>query len=345
MKKKLGHIVLLAMEVALLTFVVMKAIPAGTVIRKISYSGIGCLSLGVSIAILSLLLANDGHGMSRRHKSATAIVVGVLLVVGAVLLVRTFPELGRSFRVLTPEERWEGMEAVSVRFNAVGGTCSDLQRTVKFHGAYGSVMNLYPSEDERRMSLHGMRIDLEDGVFVANFDNTTMSPQFLTYFTETAIPDVCMTGKWTYVVEVLELEGAYTAWAVGQTIRTNCNVYAQLERDYVPPRIKAGEKCFLTLDSARWGRRFNMLDRAYIHLSPGQQLKGKFRVSLFAGTGVDGSNYRYVRPGATIACPLPVPMRDGYAFDGWYDGDRLITEESKVEKRESHTLKARWRKL
>jgi len=29
----------------------------------------------------------------------------------------------------------------------------------------------------------------------------------------------------------------------------------------------------------------------------------------------------------------------------WYDGEQRITEESKVEKREPHTLKARWRKL
>lgn len=68
-------------------------------------------------------------------------------------------------------------------------------------------------------------------------------------------------------------------------------------------------------------------------------MKARFHVSLFAGTGVDESNYHYVMPGETIECPLPVPTRDGYAFEGWYDGDRRITEETKVEKRESHTLR------
>lgn len=39
---------------------------------------------------------------------------------------------------------------------------------------------------------------------------------------------------------------------------------------------------------------------------------------------------------------LPTPERNGYTFDGWYLGNELINDESKVEKAENHTLTARW---
>ena len=42
---------------------------------------------------------------------------------------------------------------------------------------------------------------------------------------------------------------------------------------------------------------------------------------------------------------LPTPTREGYTFDGWYLGDKKVETDTKVEKTESHELKAQWTKI
>lgn len=48
---------------------------------------------------------------------------------------------------------------------------------------------------------------------------------------------------------------------------------------------------------------------------------------------------------ATLGKPLgalPVPVRQGYVFDGWYCGDRLVTEDTVLIENEDLRLEARW---
>lgn len=284
------------------------------------------------------------HGAINVHLAFWSVCI---MIGGGWLVFRTFPEIMRFSGAMEEAERWKSMDAVSVSFDMNRGVCGDTWRIVKNAGRYGQTMNIYPSEDERRMNLNGVKIDLHEGWMLIERDYNTVNDYdtYVNYFTSNAIPCRVMSDMWTYVVEMAELSGSFSRWAVGQTWDTNHNVYAQLQYGTVDPAIRPGKSQFLVLKSEKWGERCNMLDRAFIQLKPNQMLKAKFRVSLFAGTDVNESNYHYVMPGETIKCSLPVPKRDGYAFEGWYDGDRRITEESKVEKRESHTLKARWRKL
>ena len=42
---------------------------------------------------------------------------------------------------------------------------------------------------------------------------------------------------------------------------------------------------------------------------------------------------------------LPTPVRNGYTFQGWYNGDKLYTETTKITTKNNFTLKASWKKL
>lgn len=326
--------------------------PRGTtVVHGVIWPATACLAGGVGLIGAGVLLADyQRDEMPRTSWTCSlrrlGIVCGILLsILGGISALKAFPELTRFPAVTDEESRWVKMEAVSVEFDVNGGRCDDARRITRVGEVYGSTMNVFPSEDERRMRLHNAQVDLREGWIIGDGSGAAEEDRFINYFSSNAVPNKILGGKWTYVVDMLELDGQFAGWFVGQTCPTNWEAYSQLSLAALRQTLKAGEKQFLLLESSKWGEKCNMLDRAYIHLKSGQNLKIKFRVSLFAGTGVNESNYHYVMPGETIECSLPVPKRDGYAFEGWYDGDRRITEKSKVEKRETHTLKARWRKL
>lgn len=317
-----------------------------------SYIGLATfgLSLGVGLLVASILIAkicsvNNDLYQSRMAYRLGLIMAILMLVMGCCFVSVSFPEWMLPRVVSNSTERWHNMDAVKIVMDADGGSCNDECRIVKASHMYGETLNIYPIEDYRLMRLMGAKVDLRDQSIVVDLLNGSMENAFANYWVSNAVPTCALGGKWTYVVEMVERIGEFTGWYVGQTAETNSGVYTQLACGFVKPTIQAGKKQFIVLDSTKWGEKCNMLDRAYIHLKPRQHLRAKFRVSLFAGTGVNESNYHYVKPGETIACKLPVPTREGYVFEGWYDGDKRVTGETKVEKRETHTLKAHWRKL
>lgn len=308
-------------------------------------TGVGLIG---ALLILRVLKKVDGVQELPKIVNMFLAFMGVgILALGGVLVWWTFPEVMRFSGVMDGNERWRHMKAVSVRLDMNGGVGRDDWRIVRNAGFYGQTMNVYPSEDERQMRLNAAKIDLHEGWIVVESDcgELTDYETYVNYFTSNTIPYQAMGDVWTYVVDMADISGSFSRWVIGQTWDAEHEVFAQLQLGTVDPAIRSGEKRFLVLKSEKWGERFNLLDRAFIQLSPRQRLKARFRVSLFAGNCVDESNYHYVKPGETIECPLPTPTRDGYVFEGWYDGDRRITEDSRVEKQESHTLKARWRKL
>ena len=69
------------------------------------------------------------------------------------------------------------------------------------------------------------------------------------------------------------------------------------------------------------------------------------KVSFDANGGTVATSYKTVDFGSEYG-QLPVPMWDGYTFDGWYTektGGEKITEESIVDTVENHTLYAHWK--
>lgn len=288
-----------------------------------------------------------GRGIS------SLVLPGILAMGGAVLLIRgcsqacfEYPEV---FQVGSgcqdAEDRLRSANGVLVLFDPSGGVCDDRIRVVRLGERYGCTMNVYPSDcGGYYLHLNYCRLNIPRGMMRLAVNNTSANLIDTHYLVTNAVVNVPSDEMWTYVVDIDRFTGSISDWFVGQSWKTNGNVFARLERGRVGPNVKSGEKKFLYLKNNPWPY-YNYLDRGIILAAPGQAFEIFFRVSLFAGRSVDASNYRYVRPGETIECPLPVPAREGYAFEGWYDGDRRISEVSQVEKRETHTLKARWRKL
>lgn len=311
------------------------------------------VACGLSAIVISVVCR---FGILRLQKSPSSAkpalaVSGLILLAGAILLslgivglVREYPE---AF-TLTPvprsaQERAEAFAAVKVVFDVAGGTCSETARVCKLGQTYADNMNLFPSEDPRYIVGHdGTRLHLPTGCFVSQRDDRLGDVVSAGYYTTNAVPFVTPGEKWTYVADVLEFDGTIKDWLVGQTWTTNCNSYTQFGNGRFGGSPRVGPHCTV-LTATDYGF-YNYLERAVIRANTNQAFRVKFRLSLFAGTSVNESNYRYVRPGETLSCPLPVPTREGYDFDGWYDGERRITEASKVEKRKTHTLKARWHK-
>lgn len=349
-----AHCLIFFVEVSVLSglLLVLAALKIGhgSVVHNFAGQTTLCLAMGIGLVIAPILvrivMGSGENGHMIRLSQCTGILVGCIAIVGgAKLATQAYPDVFRFSRMADAEERWDRLGAVTVDFDPAGGVMDETWRIVKAGAEYGMVMNVFPSEDERRMQLHDAKVDLLNGWIVVDSSAEGIEQQFVNFFVSNAIPNQVLGDKWTYVVDVEELSGKFTYWPVGQTCQTNWNVYTQLGYATVRSTIRAGEKQFLILSNEKWGERCNMLDRAYIHLSSGQHLKAKFRVALFGGTGINESHYHYVKPGETLSCPLPIPTRKGYAFDGWYDGERRIVENAKVEKKEAHTLKARWRKL
>lgn len=281
-------------------------------------------------------------GVKFLHITALLAECAVLFV----LLLRPFSRDGKLYftRLPSATDRENGFGAVKVFFDAAGGTCYDPLRIVKKDGVYGASMNLYPSEDRRYFrNLAGAHLDASHGRLEAEHDNASADNHFVNYFTTNAVASISAGELWTYVVDVESLEGQIAGWRVGQSLPTNLNVYAQLSHVDLGAKLKSGDKRFLVMKGMDWPS-FNMLDRAFLIVAPGRHLKIRFRISLFAGTAVNQRTYRYVAPGETLACPLPTPVRKGFAFKGWYDGDVLITAETPVAHGEPHTLTAKWQK-
>ena len=261
------------------------------------------------------------------------------------LICAEYPEFIRFGKPVTGNARIAHLGGTVVQFDANGGKCMDSVRILKRGATYSDNVNVYVLDDERNFSeLKDVRLNLPRGLLIASITNNAHGVRYAHYFSSNVIPLLSKSEKWSYVVEIERLNGKLADWYVGQTWSTNNNVYSHLEQARIGTNDGEWTSRILHVGVTPWSD-FNFLDRGVIFIAPGQSLEMAFRVSLFAGTGVSESNYHYVRPGEALPCPLPIPTREGYSFEGWFDDERRIAEDSTVEKVESHTLKARWRKL
>lgn len=352
------HLVLLFLEIAIFLVVLLRALFVGDENAMLLHyhlvSAYVLTVLGLS-SLLMFFIATFGLSRSenadRRSRGARILSCGLAMVsvvciaLAGRMVCAEYPEFFRWGKPSTGHERIAVLGGVAVHLDANGGRCEDSVRIVKSGASYSDNVNVYVIDDERNFAqLTSVRVNLPRNLLVVSSSNKSSNVAYAHYFASNAVPLFSKTEKWSYVVDVENLKGCVADWYVGQTWSTNNNVYSHLEESRVGPNDGEWKVRILRLGVNPWSD-YNFLDRGVIFVGPGQALDMAFRVSLFAGTGIDKSNYHYVRPGETLACPLPVPTKEGYAFDGWFDGDRLITEESKVEKREAHTLRARWRKL
>lgn len=302
-----------------------------------------------SWAAPSLALVSAGIGLlaaaALRRRAYMAVAGAAALACGAYVAMPAASTMFGRFAPPSGEARMAKLKAVKVTFDAAGGSCPDAVRVVRRGGSYGESMNLYPSDDARCFTvMNGVRIDPASGVIEAGFAEPSDDVRYASFFTSDAVAAIGPGEAWTYVVDVESVDGDAAEWQVGQTMGTNRNVYARLSRGIVGRSVKGGERKFLRLKGTAWPE-FNMLDRAYICVLPGKTLNAKFRVSLFAGRALDESRYSYVPPGKTLAMPLPVPVKKGFRFEGWFDGEEKIDEKTKVSKEKTHTLTAHWSPL
>lgn len=354
------HMLVLMLEVGILLSIALLPLYAGTGDRGVlllhyhvaeayalTVTGLACCFMACVVGFCASRLEEPScHRFGVRIMLWSLSILGMLgAVCGIAITVSEYPEIWRNSTIPTAEERLHNFHGVKVSFDVSGGQCSDRVRIVADGSVYGQTMNLYPSEDERYFTdIWAGKINLPRGLLHLAKCNTRNADDYVNYFATNVVSAIAPGEVWTYVVDVEHFSGKIANWFVGQTLPTNMDAYVQFERGRINSAIESGGRYFLCLKSNSWPNS-ELLDRGVIVVGPGQSFDVAFRVSLFAGTGINESNYHYVRPGETLACPLPVPTKEGYAFEGWFDGDRLITEESKVEKRETHTLKAHWRKL
>ena len=79
-------------------------------------------------------------------------------------------------------------------------------------------------------------------------------------------------------------------------------------------------------------------------VNPPADTRASFRISLFAGSMVNASNYSYVAPGEGMPLALPVATKAGRAFDCWIDADgNRILDETIVDVDGDVTLTAQWK--
>lgn len=73
----------------------------------------------------------------------------------------------------------------------------------------------------------------------------------------------------------------------------------------------------------------------------------KYMVVYELAGGICTETYRYVTYDSTYGAekPLPIPTRENYYFDGWYDGETLITNDTPVKITSTQILTAHWSKI
>jgi len=357
-KRYVAHVSLLFLELSVLLAVVLRSVFAdGYWATLVHFNWLPTYALAVlglsaifiyfvaRLGMLRLDVAAQRSFGAKMFVNGLAVLSVVCTLAAGRLTWVEYPEFFRSGKPLVGSERIASLGGVIVHFDADGGNCSDGSRILKHGASYSDNVNVYVLDDERNFDqLMNVRVNLPRNLFVASVANGTQGTSYAHYFSSDVIPLISKSEKWSYVVDVESMKGNVADWYVGQTWSTNNNVYSHIEGSRIGANDGKWKTRILQLGAGPWSH-YTLLDRGVIFVGPGQTLDMSFRVSLFAGWGVSEQNYHYVKPGETLACPLPVPTRERYAFDGWYDGGRRITEESKVERRESHTLKARWRKL
>jgi len=228
---------------------------------------------------------------------------------------------------------------VKVTFDPDGGRATEKFRIVNTEQPFGRTVNLFPSDSVD--NFHGLTPSLANNVFTVD----AAKDAWVNIFSKN-IKAVEIGESYMYVLEVLSVEegdlgylaigrtGGY--WAGGQQIQlasTGVQVGSSTGVYAVPVLGADYEEGFTS---------FNYLGRDYFH--PPSDVKATFRISLFAGRGVNASNYSYAAPGEGMPLALPVATKQGFVFDGWVDAEgNRVTDATIVEADGDIVLKAVWK--
>lgn len=144
------------------------------------------------------------------------------------------------------------------------------------------LVNLYPRRD----------------AITFEVDNTSGDSRvFCPFYSDPLLKTIKPGEKYTYVFELLELEGMAPKFAIGHTEFGNSQLSVARFQPTHPQVL------FFTLtgrDIAEDNGFKRFLERSYCYCEPGEKFKVTFRVSLFIGTEVNSENFHYVLPNEAL---------------------------------------------
>lgn len=171
---------------------------------------------------------------------------------------------------------------------------------------------------------------VKDGATVANDEGTSSSPYFAVEPGKSYKIDIDITGNnWDVYIFFCDANGNWIDFNDG-TNRYASNGHGPANRVFTAPNKQEVVKAQIRVDANGVSNSVTFSDiRVYE-----------------ADTRAANVNVPYsskdVTYGSTFG-DLPVPTREGYEFLGWYDGDTLITADSKVTQTSDVYLKSKWR--
>lgn len=144
------------------------------------------------------------------------------------------------------------------------------------------LVNLYPRRD----------------AITFEVDNTSGDSRvFCPFYSDPLLKTIKPGEKYTYVFELLELEGMAPKFAIGHTEFGNSQLSVARFQPTHPQVL------FFTLtgrDIAEDNGFKRFLERSYCYCEPSEKFKVTFRVSLFIGTEVNSENFHYVLPNEAL---------------------------------------------
>ncbi len=224
---------------------------------------------------------------------------------------------------------------VKVTFDPDGGRATEKFRIVNTEQPFGRTVNLYSGTARDKFTdFNDTYLSISDNLFTYNANGRWCN------FWSQPSKGVEPGEAYTYVIDVVTFEKTdATPWFnIGHT----GDWHPQLPWAAVEVKGTGVYATALTSRVAEEGP-FDLLGRDYIDL-PSGSCQMTFRVSLFAGRGVNASNYSYAAPGEGMPLALPVAVKRGFVFDGWVDADgNRVMDETIVEADGDITLKAVWK--
>ena len=235
-------------------------------------------------------------------------------------------------------ETSQNLPVITVNFDANGGRMPTTVRHIRTGDTLDANINLYPSNDGWNFTK--LTAELENNVFSVNVDNTSKTTARTVQIASKPLQTIVPGLTYGYYLEALEVEGS----AKFYTGRTDKGGY-QLSRDNFTvdaPGLYAFAKSGLDVN-VKYKTDDEYLERMFIIINPGEKFQAKFRVSLYAGDEICEDDFVYAEPGEGVRLGFPVPIRDGYVFEGWTNGGKIVEEDSSPNGEEDITLVAKWR--
>lgn len=178
-------------------------------------------------------------------------------------------------------------------------------------------------------------------------------------YKNTSIP---ASGKYTLVFELVSISSTNNALSRLMIAQTNTNgtyqsqfqnTYWMINSPEVGTYLAYADGRTLEEESTTSPTNLQYLACSNTQTVYGGKLDCVVRVSIFGGTAISSqslrvgsqSEFSYVNPfTGYIRCPLPIPTREGYVFDGWYDNTSgtgtKYTDDTTISS--SKTLYAKW---